>query len=204
MTSRCGFIPRYGFSLGIALSITFGLLFVMQLLIASGRSEAESREPLRWVDFVRVNRTAIVETTRDKPQRPPEPAEPPEMTRTTTGTEGGTIAVTITPPNLGGGVDIGGPGFGVADGEYLPLSKVMPAYPAAAQRSGIEGYAVVRYTVTALGTTRDIELVESSNPVFDRSCVDAASKFKYRPRYINGEAIEVPGVQNRCVYRLDD
>src|SRR5690606_40396564 len=102
------------------------------------------------------------------------------------------------------GVEVGALGVGVAEGEYQPLFKVMPVYPSRAQQGGIEGYAIVEYTVTATGTTRDIRLVESSSPVFDRSCIEAAAKFKYRPRYVNGEAIEVAGVQNRCVYRLDE
>lgn len=198
-------VPRYGISIGVALAVTFGLLFLMQLLIASGQSATEDRHDVRWLDFVRVNRPQIVETKREKPEKPPEPAEPPEPTNTTTtDTSGGGLTVTMTAPDFGGGVDAGALGLGVADGEYLPIVKVTPIYPTRARTGAIEGYAIVEYTVTAIGTTRDIRLVESSSPLFDRSCMDAAAKFKYRPRYVNGEAIEVPGVQNRCVYVLDD
>lgn len=61
----------------------------------------------------------------------------------------------------------------------------------------------VTWSVVA-GTTRDIRVVESSHPVFEQSCIEAAEKFRYRPRFMNGEAIEVPGVRNRCTYRLNE
>ncbi|HEX7116834.1 MAG TPA: TonB family protein [Steroidobacter sp.] len=197
-------VPRYGISVGIALAITFGLLFVMQLFVASSRGDTESRHQLNWIEFVRVVRDSTPERTRDKPEKPPEPAERPDLPSTTTSSTGATVLpVAVTAPTFGDGVQAGGFGPAFADGEYLPLAKVMPRYPVRAQQDGVEGYAIVEYTVTTAGTTRDIRLIESSNPLFDRSCIEAAEKFRYRPRYVNGEAIEVPGVRNRCVYRLD-
>lgn len=198
-------VPRYGISIGTALAITFGLLFLMQLLIASGRGMTDAGHKASWIDFVRIERDQTPLRSRERPEKPPEPAEPPETPQTTNAdrTAGG-LAVSITAPQLGNPVGPGNLGLAVADGEYLPIVKVSPAYPSRAQRDGIEGYAIVEYTVTAAGTTRDIRLVESTSPLFDRSCIDAAATFKYRPRYIDGEAIEVPGVRNRCTYRLDE
>jgi protein TonB len=40
--------------------------------------------------------------------------------------------------------------------------------------------------------------------VFDDASVKAAHKFKYKPRVIDGEPIEVPGVQNKFTYELED
>jgi len=197
-------ISRYGLSIGIALAVTFGLLFIMQLLIASGRSDTQSRHSINWLDFVRIERTATPERKRDKPEKPPEPAEQPELPQSSAQEGAGAmLTVSITAPQLGDGLDASRFGMPFADGEYLPLSKVEPRYPARAQRDGIEGYAIVEYTVTTAGTTRDIRSIESSHSIFERSCIEAAERFRYRPRVVNGEAIEVPGVRNRCVYRLD-
>ena len=33
--------------------------------------------------------------------------------------------------------------------------------------------------------------------------IDAALKFKYKPRVVDGQAIEVPGVQNKFTYELE-
>ena len=198
-------VPRYGMSIGIALAITFGLLFIMQLLVASSRGKLESRYHPNWIDIVRVERDATPVRNREKPEKPPEPGERPDLPNTPTGDTGPIgIPVSVTLPTFDGGVDRSGLGRGFADGEYLPLTKVLPRYPARAQQGGIEGYAVVEYTVTIAGTTRDIRVVESSHPVFEQSCIEAAEKFRYRPRFMNGEAIEVPGVRNRCTYRLNE
>jgi protein TonB len=39
--------------------------------------------------------------------------------------------------------------------------------------------------------------------VFERASVKAAEKFKYKPRVVDGEAIEVAGVQNKFTYELE-
>jgi len=197
-------IPRYGISVGIGAAITFGLLFVMQLLIANDRGVVIKERSVRFVDLVRVERPPEIVTKRDMPEKPPEPRQQPEMPKTTSaGANHGGIAVSMTAPRFEMAVSTGFGGF-VADGEYLPIVKVTPVYPYRAQERGIEGYAIVEYTVTELGTTTDIRLVETSHSVFERSCVEAAAKFKYRPRVVNGEAIAVPGVRNRCTYELQN
>ena len=39
--------------------------------------------------------------------------------------------------------------------------------------------------------------------VFEKASVKAATKFKYKPRVVDGEAIEVAGVQNKFTYELE-
>jgi len=40
--------------------------------------------------------------------------------------------------------------------------------------------------------------------VFEEASVKAATKFKYKPRVVDGEAIEVAGVQNKFTYELEE
>ena len=78
-------------------------------------------------------------------------------------------------------------------------------YPRRAQSRGIEGYVIVEFTVTKLGATKDIRVVESVPPgIFDKASVQAAAKFKYKPRVVDGQPIEVPGVQNKITFELED
>jgi periplasmic protein TonB len=100
-------------------------------------------------------------------------------------------------------MELGGLGFGVSDGEYLPIVKVAPVYPARAASRGLEGYVIVEYTVTRTGTTRDPVVIESSSSLFDRAALDSALKYKYKPRVINGEAVEVPGVRTIIRFELE-
>jgi hypothetical protein len=53
------------------------------------------------------------------------------------------------------------------------------------------------------GSTKDISIYESSSSVFERAALDAAAKFKYKPRVIDGEPVEVPGVRNRITFVLE-
>jgi protein TonB len=91
--------------------------------------------------------------------------------------------------------------LGIEDSEFKPIVKVVPDYPLAAARRGVEGHVVVEYTVTRTGTVEDPVVVDSSNPVFNRAALDATRHFKYRPRLIRGEAVDVRGV--RLVMRFE-
>ena len=39
--------------------------------------------------------------------------------------------------------------------------------------------------------------------VFDRAALDAVAKFKYKPRVVDGVAMEVAGVQNKISFEID-
>jgi protein TonB len=199
-------IGRYATAIGIGAGVTFGLLFVMQLLIATGRQALTEKSNFRIVDFVRVERENVVQTKDEKPQKPPEPEKAPEMPNPDSNVDNlnTSLAVSVNAPTMGSQMDIGGVGFGVSDGEYLPIVKVAPIYPARAAQRGIQGYVIVEFTVTRSGTTKDVHVVESTNSIFERAAVEAAYKFKYKPRVIDGEAVEVPGVRNKITFKLEN
>ena len=116
--------------------------------------------------------------------------------------------------------DVGGGGFGISDGEYLPIVKVQPQYPRRALQRGLTGWAIVEFTVTAQGTVRDPvtvancgwiqnarseeECFDSPNTVFDRAAENAALKFKYKPKIVDGEPVETAGVQNKITFQLTE
>ena len=110
-----------------------------------------------------------------------------------------------------GGFDIGtdlnvdaGLGGGSGDGEYLPIVKVAPTYPRRAAQKGIEGYVVVEFTVSKLGTVINPMVIEADPAnIFNRAALNAAKKFKYKPKIENGKAIEVTGVRNIIRFELD-
>jgi protein TonB len=198
-------IARFGIAIGLGATITFGLLFLMQYMIATGRGALNDDTAVRLVDFVRVEREQIIETKQDKPEKPPEPEQQPDMpSPDNLDNFNSSLAVSMNAPQLGIGANIGGLGFGVSDGEYLPIVKVAPIYPSRAASRGLEGHVIVEYTVTRTGTTRDIVVVESTSSLFDRAAVDSAAKYKYKPRVINGEAVEVPGVRTIIRFELEN
>ena len=127
---------------------------------------------------------------------PPDLPEPDFDAEITRGIE---ILPAEPTPREGGLV---GPGFR-ADGEYLPIVKVEPVYPQRAQQRGIEGYVLLEFVVTTSGAVRDPVVIDAKPPgVFDRAAIQAALKFKYRPKIANGEPMEVSGVRNLIRFEL--
>ena len=109
-----------------------------------------------------------------------------------------------------GDVDLSGTsGFSQQDSEYLPIFKAQPIYPRRAQPGfdggGIEGHVLLEFVVTATGAVRDPVVIEAEPPgVFDRAAIDAALQFKYKPKVVNGEPVEVGGVRNRINFELTE
>lgn len=207
--SPVGGILRAVIALVLAFGVTFILFYTMQYLIETADRSLEEEQAVHFVDFVRVDREQQVERKKPKPKKPPQPDEPPpepptpEMDKANPSAE--TIAVSSVPVDTN--INMSADGFGLApsDGEYLPIVKVQPQYPRRALSRGIEGYVIVEFTVTKNGRTRDIRVVEAKpQGVFDRAAVQAAAKFKYKPRVVDGQAIEVPGVQNQITFKIED
>jgi len=73
-----------------------------------------------------------------------------------------------------------------------------PSYPRGAERRGIEGYAVVEYTVTEAGEVANATVVEA-NPegVFDRAVIRAIEGWAYAPA-----ATATDGLQQRFDFNL--
>ncbi|GAC15809.1 energy transducer TonB [Aliiglaciecola lipolytica] len=192
----------------LAFFITVSLFFLMQALIASGDQTLEDPKPGAVLDFVRLKQEETVQQKDRKPRKPPPPKEPPpqmdqpQMDSPTPDADGGGIAFEA---DVGGDVALGsGLALESGDGEYLPIVKVAPVYPRRALSRGIEGFVIVEFTVSKLGAVKDIRVVEATPPdIFNQAAMEAALKFKYKPRVVNGEPAEVSGVQNRITFQID-
>ncbi|MDE0190262.1 MAG: energy transducer TonB [Gammaproteobacteria bacterium] len=89
--------------------------------------------------------------------------------------------------------------------ETLPIVKVAPVYPDEAVREGIEGHVLLEFVVTESGAVRDPVVLEAEPPgVFDQAALDAVGKFKYKPKVVDGEPVEITGVRNRFTFEFSD
>ena len=59
------------------------------------------------------------------------------------------------------------------------------------------------FTVTANGNVNDVKVIVSSHSGFERNAVRAAEKFKYKPKVVDGIAVEVNGVTNWIEFNLE-
>ena len=139
-------------------------------------------------------------------EKPLEPESPPDMQQPRADSvDPVDVAINVAAVPVQAEMSISGLGMVASDGEYLPIVKVAPAYPMRALTRGVEGYVIVEYTVTATGSVKDVIVVEAEpTGIFDKASLNAALKFKYKPRIVNGETIEVRGVRNIFYYKLED
>ena len=156
--------------------------------------------------FVRVEREENVARKKPKPKKPPTPDQPPPdmPPPQQDAVNPGSNVIGVAPVSTSADVSIGGFGLAVSDGDYLPIVKVEPIYPRRAMSRGMSGHVIVEFTVTRTGTVRDPIVVESTSSIFERAALAAVLKFKYKPRVVDGEAIEVAGVQNKITFVLED
>lgn len=194
---------RFGTSSLVAVFVTLGLFFLMQTLIESSAKGSLDEQQGRKIELVKVERDQEVQR-KERVERPPEQVKPPELDMPDVRTNAPTQTVfNFDLPR--GQQTIQGSGIATGDGEYLPIVKVNPIYPRRAQEQGIEGYVMVEYTVTTTGTTRDVVVVEAEpRGYFERAAIKAAEKYKYKPRVINGEAVEVPGVRTIIYFNFGE
>lgn len=72
------------------------------------------------------------------------------------------------------------------------VRQVTPRYPTAAMRANQEGWVDVELTVGTDGTVGNVTVVDSQpKHVFDRSAIDAVSRWEYKPATRNGEPMAV-------------
>lgn len=195
---------RYAFGIVAGFVVTVMLLYIMQAVIHTDKNPLNESNKITLLEFHRVLEDEVVEIKDLKPKPPPPPDEaPPDVpkpefdTTTSMGVDMGSMDLNVD-------IDISGGGFS-SDGEYLPIVKVLPIYPRRALSRGIEGYVIVQFCVTEQGTVRDPIVVEAEpSTIFDRSAMNAALKFKYKPKVFNEKPEEVCGVRNRIIFEMDD
>ena len=185
-----------------AAAITGGLLLTMHLLIASNIKEPEAGEEYKIPEIVMPDREIETEFDTRKPDKPDDPEEPPpELPEPEFENQDVSVDLQIS-VNSGQKLKIAGIGGFSSDGDYLPIVKPAAAYPKTALSRGLEGYCTVEYTVTTSGETRDVVVVDCPQKIFAKTSIKAAKKFKYKPKVIDGEPIEVPGVRNRFTFQM--
>ena len=206
-------VARLLLAVVLAGATTFGLLFLMHALIEYDKKPPEESEETKVADIHMPEREIETQYDTEKPEKPEDPEEPPpdmpepEFDQPDINPD----ALSMSAPRVNPNLNVKGVGGFGSDGEYLPIVKVQPQYPRSALNRGLEGYVIVEFTVTTNGSVRDPVSIEGMagrkgnlNPstIFNRAAEKAALKFKYKPRVIDGEPVEVPGVRNKITFAI--
>jgi protein TonB len=199
-------IARYAFAIVTGTMVTLGLLYLMQFLIESGEKALVNPGKKYYLEFVRVKRNETVNTEDLTPEKPPKPQETPDVPpQEMDSVDPNAPTINIPPPTVASDTSVAGPGgMNIAEGDYLPIVRVAPVYPARALARGIEGYVDMEFTVTTTGTVINPIVVFSTSGLFNRAAERAVLKFKYKPRVVDGQPVEVPGVRTRITFKIEN
>ena len=189
-----------------AVPIALGLFFLMNSLI-DRQFEQDEIKAQKVAEIVVPDKEIETNRKEELPEKVEDPDEPPPDMEPLDFDTDLDMSTANMAPAVAVNVSINASGLSSGDGEYLPIVKVAPIYPRRAQTRGITGYCIVTYTVTTTGAIRDpyVENESDCSPkgIFERASLKAAAKFKYKPRVVDGQAIEVAGVQNIFTYELE-
>jgi protein TonB len=209
---------RYPIAVLLSGVLTAGLFGGLRLLI-NVRSEVDDSVALSKVEFVRLRREVeIEEKKREKPERAKPEQAPVTPTLAVAKEEGIDLGLDVEAIAAGLGAEFGSAGGGGGDGmgrgglafsaglsdrDPLPLVRVEPQYPQQARQRKLEGWVQVRFTISSAGSVKDAAVVKSSNSVFERSALQAVSKWKYQPQMQEGKPAEAPDQQVVLRFKME-
>lgn len=185
---------------------TFALFWVMQALVGADfeLKEGGGRLSVDYVRLKRDNRPQLKKREPPKREKPKQQPPPPEMDMAKAMNPGAAVGAIV--PMLDTGEALAKAtslGAGGADRDIVPLVRVDPDYPPRAKQRGIEGFVDLQFTISAVGTVQNAQVIASEPAyIFDRAALRAVRKWKYNPKIENGTAISRPGVQVRLRFEL--
>jgi protein TonB len=78
-----------------------------------------------------------------------------------------------------------------AEGDIIPVVVIRPMYPREAAIAGVEGWVQVEFTITEVGTVKDPRVINAEPArIFNREAIRAILKWKFKPRVVEGVAVE--------------
>ncbi|MDA8708326.1 energy transducer TonB [Hellea sp.] len=188
-----------------AAAITVGIGLFMVGMIRSEFTPQDKAESLT-LEINPVPDDILPPREREKPKvikRVETPPPPPIIERTKSkkpsvpiATEKGAIPTFKTPT-----IDPTDYVITVSDRNVEPLVRIAPIMPPNAQRSG---HCNVRFNVSAEGAPYDVMATYCTQSVFERATKKSVTKWKYRPKILNGRAVAMIGVENKVSYHLSD
>ncbi len=194
---------------GAALLTTLTCFYLMLFLIAG---ELNAPDELIDSSYVRPSITEPREEkpipTRTKPKKVI-PLEPPPETELALINRSARVDFKAERPTFGSLADIIGPNdmqleLDAPNSELTPMFVVQPTYPLRATMREIEGYVIVQFSVREDGSVANPIVVESEpDLIFDESALAAISRFKFKPREVGGDPMQVDSVQLRFSFTLD-
>ncbi len=198
----------------------FSILFLFALKGSIDVSEYQhvDSDNFRVIDFVRLQRDDLLtKKERIKPKKPepkkqpikpkvniPKPMPLEKLQRSRMQRLNINLPIDLAASSALGDAMVAVAGGGEVNANVIPLARVNPIYPKRAKMMKKQGFVLLEFTITQVGSVRDIEIVKSEPAnIFDRSASRALSKWKFKPKIENKVAVE-QRASVQINFKLDD
>lgn len=186
----------------LSAGVTFGLFLFMQKLISSGAEDRARLDAIAGIHFGPVEiPDEIAIRDRRIAKKPPPPKDQPPAPRMQISKVDQPVQdmPQMNLPQLDVPM-VGGQGMFIgnfrqvdttAEGDVVPVMVIRPMYPREAAIEGIEGWVKLEFTITASGSVQDARVIDA-NParIFNREAIRAILKWKFKPRVVDGVAVD--------------
>ena len=196
-------IARFITATAAGMVMTAFLIFVMNYLIeVSEAVESTPRDRMPLVFLPQLDDTEVQVDDPPPPMPDPPVTPPPLVPPTELSPETALLGIPRPPPAQPDNTHIP-PTQGTANSPLIKIIAVQPNYPPSASQRGLEGHVIVAFDVTEMGTVSNVVVVESSSSVFNKAAIDAAYRFRYKARMIDGVAQGSTGLRKLFRFEME-
>ena len=197
-------MARYPTAALVACTVTAALFFVMQALVRiSAAAPPEQPRTPTMLSMVDVEDSPLeTRELRPPPERLPPPPPPAQTPRNAEWEEPGQTPIGLPPQRVPEPRERPKPGLAY-DGPLVVVIKPQPVYPSRAITQGLDGYVDVEFDVTTAGTVVNPRVIASSHAVFEKAALDAALRFRFKARVVDGVPQPSFGLRNRFTFQME-
>ena len=186
-----------------ALVMNAAIFTTIQFMVGNPRLRLGDTSQFDIANFIRMTEQSRDVRSRREPKAPEKPKseQQEDLSRLAQATAAGNVGgVSVDMPSIDIDIDVGS-SISLAR-ELTPLVRFPPTYPMAALSAQIEGYVVLRFTVTETGSVADPEVIQASPAgVFNRAAIRSVLRWKYQPQLVDGKPVSVVSY-TRIVFRI--
>ncbi len=178
----------------IAVMVNMLLFSTIEYMVGGKRVRLADVNDVDIANFIRVDEQQAEVRSRREPTAPAKPEQDMRQNiqrlAQASGTAGGQLGFAVPEFDIDIGPAMGGD-IRIAR-EISPLVRVPPDYPPRALSKKIEGYVLLRFTVTETGAVEDPEVLRASPAgLFEHAAKRAVLRWKYQPQIRDGQPTRV-------------
>ena len=195
-------MTRYLTSASLGVTMTFGLLYLMHILIDTGnavRTYPIKAPNLSWILPQAKDSLPLVDELIEPPPPPP---IPPTNKAPTSSASSGSIGVPVVVQNPQG-YKLYRQAHSFTDGPLINIVRVRPTYPVRALTQNIEGFVTLAFDVTPEGAVINVIVLESSHGIFEKAAIAAVYRFRFKSRVVDGIPVGTVGLRNRFRFEIE-